>query len=63
MKQPIETNFTFRVDRHLKDNFISIAKQQDRNASLLFRDFMRSYLRDPKKLESSLRETLSEKPS
>ena len=41
-----ETTFTFRVDNGLKAAFASAAKQKDRNAAQLLRDFMRNYVAD-----------------
>lgn len=37
-----ETTLTFRVDEALKTQFATIAKQHDRTASQLLRDFMRN---------------------
>lgn len=39
-----ESTFTFRVDDTLKLAFADVAKQQDRTAAQLLRDFMRSYV-------------------
>ena len=39
-----ESTFTFRVDDSLKAAFADAAKQKDRNAAQLLRDFMRSYV-------------------
>jgi predicted transcriptional regulator len=39
-----ERTFTFRVDDTLKANFSDAAKQQDRTAAQLLRDFMREYV-------------------
>ena len=39
-----ETTFTFRVDDSLKAAFADAAKQRDRTAAQLLRDFMRSYV-------------------
>jgi predicted transcriptional regulator len=38
-----EANFTFRVDLELKERFVRKAKAQNRNASILLRDFMQQY--------------------
>jgi len=40
-----QTNFTCRVDSSLKRAFLRAAKANDRPASVLIRDFMRSYVR------------------
>ena len=39
-----ENTFTFRVDDTLKSAFSDVAKQQDRTAAQLLRDFMREYV-------------------
>ena len=39
-----ESTFTFRVDDTLKTAFNDAAKQQDRTAAQLLRDFMREYV-------------------
>jgi predicted transcriptional regulator len=39
-----ESTFTFRVDDSLKAAFADAAKQQDRTAAQLLRDFMRNYV-------------------
>jgi predicted transcriptional regulator len=39
-----ETTFTFRVDDSLKTAFADAAKQRDRTAAQLLRDFMRNYV-------------------
>ena len=39
-----ETTFTFRVDDSLKAAFADAAKQKDRTAAQLLRDFMRGYV-------------------
>ena len=39
-----ETTFTFRVDDNLKAAFADAAKQKDRTAAQLLRDFMRNYV-------------------
>ncbi len=39
-----ETTFTFRVEDGLKAAFSDAAKQQDRTAAQLLRDFMRTYV-------------------
>lgn len=36
-----ETTFTFRVDKALKSEFSTAAKNRDRNAAQLLRDFVR----------------------
>lgn len=41
-----DVTFTFRADAALKDAFIRKAKKQNRNASILLRDFMRQYVED-----------------
>lgn len=40
-----EATFTFRVDEALKSEFSSAAKNRDRNAAQLLRDFMRDFVR------------------
>jgi predicted transcriptional regulator len=40
-----EATFTFRVDEGLKTEFSSAAKNRDRNAAQLLRDFMRDFVR------------------
>jgi predicted transcriptional regulator len=40
-----ETTFTFRVDEALKSEFSAAAKNCDRNAAQLLRDFMRDFVR------------------
>jgi predicted transcriptional regulator len=40
-----ETTFTFRVDETLKSEFFAAAKNCDRNAAQLLRDFMRDFVR------------------
>jgi len=40
-----EVTFTFRVDEALKSEFSSAAKNRDRNAAQLLRDFMRDFVR------------------
>ena len=40
-----DTTFTFRVDEALKDQFTTIAKDVDRSAAQLLRDFMRDFVR------------------
>ncbi|MDA8095871.1 MAG: hypothetical protein M0T84_18585 [Betaproteobacteria bacterium] len=40
-----ETTFTFRVDEALKAEFSAAAKNRDRNAAQLLRDFMRDFVR------------------
>lgn len=39
-----DVNFTFRADEALKDAFIRKAKKDNRNASILLRDYMRHYV-------------------
>jgi predicted transcriptional regulator len=39
-----ESTFTFRVEDSLKAAFTDAAKQKDRTAAQLLRDFMRSYV-------------------
>ncbi|EJE6498700.1 hypothetical protein LWQ05_005169 [Salmonella enterica] len=39
-----EVTFTFRVEEALKADFIKKAKEDNRNASILLRDFMRQYV-------------------
>ena len=39
-----ESTFTFRVDETLKSAFSDAAKEQDRTAAQLLRDFMREYV-------------------
>lgn len=40
-----QTTFTFRVDETLKTEFSTAAKNRDRNAAQLLRDFMRDFVR------------------
>ncbi len=40
-----EATFTFRVNESLKSEFSSAAKNLDRNAAQLLRDFMRDFVR------------------
>jgi predicted transcriptional regulator len=40
-----ESTFTFRVDEALKSEFSTAAKNRDRNAAQLLRDFMRDFVR------------------
>ena len=40
-----EATFTFRVDEALKAEFAQAAKESDRTAAQLIRDFMRDYVR------------------
>jgi predicted transcriptional regulator len=40
-----EATFTFRVDESLKSEFSNAAKNRDRNAAQLLRDFMRDFVR------------------
>lgn len=40
-----EATFTFRVDEALKAEFSIAAKNRDRNAAQLLRDFMRDFVR------------------
>jgi predicted transcriptional regulator len=40
-----EATFTFRVDEALKAEFSNAAKNRDRNAAQLLRDFMRDFVR------------------
>jgi predicted transcriptional regulator len=40
-----EATFTFRVDEALKTDFSAAAKNRDRNAAQLLRDFMRDFVR------------------
>ena len=40
-----EATFTFRVDESLKTEFSAAAKNRDRNAAQLLRDFMRDFVR------------------
>lgn len=46
-----ETTFTFRVDESLKSAFADAAKQKDRTAAQLLRDFMRDYVRQNREEE------------
>jgi len=39
-----EATFTFRVDESLKTEFSAAAKNRDRNAAQLLRDFMREFV-------------------
>lgn len=39
-----EATFTFRVDEALKNDFANAAKDRDRTAAQLLRDFMREYV-------------------
>ena len=43
-----ESTFTFRVDDRLKAAFADAAKQKDRTAAQLLRDFMRDYVSEIK---------------
>lgn len=43
-----EATFTFRVDESLKAEFSTAAKNRDRNAAQLLRDFMRDFVRQQK---------------
>jgi predicted transcriptional regulator len=43
-----EATFTFRVDEKLKDEFSNAAKDKDRTAAQLLRDFMRDFVRQQK---------------
>ncbi len=47
-----ERTFTFRVDDELKTAFASAAKQQDRTAAQLLRDFMRHFVAESQKEDS-----------
>ena len=47
-----ETTFTFRVDNSLKSDFANAAKQRDRTAAQLLRDFMRNYISENTKKAS-----------
>lgn len=38
--------FNFRVDQETKERFVAAAKANNRNASLLLRDFMQKYLEE-----------------
>ncbi|MBK6402535.1 MAG: hypothetical protein IPN12_15225 [Rhodocyclaceae bacterium] len=40
-----EATFTFRVDEALKAEFSNAARNRDRNAAQLLRDFMRDFVR------------------
>lgn len=40
-----DATFTFRVDESLKAEFSTAAKNRDRNAAQLLRDFMRDFVR------------------
>ena len=40
-----DATFTFRVDESLKTEFSAAAKDRDRNAAQLLRDFMRDFVR------------------
>lgn len=48
-----DTNFTFRVDVGLKDEFLTAAQAENRNASLLLRDFIRQYVREHQDLQAN----------
>ena len=39
-----DATFTFRVDESLKDQFSAAAKERDRTAAHLLRDFMRDFV-------------------
>ncbi len=41
---PPDINFTFRTPAELKEAFVKSAKLNNRNASLLLRDFMQEYI-------------------
>lgn len=45
MSRNKEKGFTIRLDEDLLISFQSVAKQNDRTASQLIRDFMRDYVR------------------
>lgn len=40
-----EASFTFRVDKSLKDQFMTAAKGRDHTGAQLLRDFMRDFVR------------------
>lgn len=40
-----DATFTFRVDESLKDQFTAAAKDRDRTAAQLLRDFMRDFVK------------------
>ena len=44
-----ETTFTFRVDKALKSEFSTAAKNCNRNAAQLLRDFMRDFVQQQHK--------------
>ena len=46
-----ETTFTFRVDPALKSAFSAAAKDRDRNAAQILRDFMRDFVRQQQAAE------------
>lgn len=46
-----EATFTFRVDENLKEQFATAAKDRDRTAAQLLRDFMRDYVRQQQEAE------------
>jgi hypothetical protein len=41
---PKTTTFTFRTDAELKNAFVKAAKEKNRNAAILLRDFMLAYV-------------------
>ncbi len=46
-----EVTFTFRVDEALKSEFSTAAKNRDRTAAQLLRDFMRDFVRQQEAAE------------
>ncbi|MEB0140562.1 MULTISPECIES: hypothetical protein [unclassified Undibacterium] len=49
-----EATFTFRVDEDLKDQFSTAAKNRDRTAAQLLRDFMRDFVKQQKAAEHDI---------
>jgi len=47
-----EATFTFRVDESLKTEFSAAAKNRDRNAAQLLRDFMREFVQQQQEADA-----------
>lgn len=45
VKTMSQSTFTFRVEKDLKENFVTIAKSMDRKGAQLLRDYMRDFVR------------------
>ena len=54
-----KATFTFRVDETLKSEFSAAAKNCDRNAAQLLRDFMRAYVQQQAQATASADEVES----